>query len=122
MGVAAVLVVAAADEEVGPLGDGAGAGDAAGVGAEVVCLAEGGVVCDAGEDEEPDEEERGREEGEAGGAQEGVCFFGGWLVDGDIVRHGGDGMCKRVERTLWQRHCCCGFLVLMLEETENAGL
>lgn len=68
MGIAAVLVATAADEEVGPLGDVAGAGDAAGVGAEVVRLAEGGVVCDAGEDEEPDEEEGSGEKGEAGGA------------------------------------------------------
>lgn len=42
-----VLIVEAADEEVGPLGNVAGACDAAGVGTKVVGVAEGCVVRDA---------------------------------------------------------------------------
>lgn len=63
-----VVVVQAADEEVGPLGNVAGACDAAGVGAKIVCVAEGRVVRDAGEDDEPDKELRDAEEYEADGA------------------------------------------------------
>lgn len=69
---AAVLIVAAAEVEIGPLGDVAGAGDAGGVGAEKVDLVERGDVADAGEDDEPQEEEGAAEEDDAGGAQEGV--------------------------------------------------
>lgn len=56
-GVAAVKIVKAAVAEVGPLGAGAGTGDAGGVGAEEVDVIEGCVVGDASEDDEPEEEE-----------------------------------------------------------------
>lgn len=68
MGISAVVVVEAADEEVCPLGDASGACDAAGVGAKEVGLVKGSRTRDAGKDEEPDEEEGGGEEDEAGGA------------------------------------------------------
>lgn len=57
--VAAVAVAPAAEVEVGPLGGVAGARDGRGVGAEEVGLVEGGDVCDAREDDEPQEEEGG---------------------------------------------------------------
>jgi hypothetical protein len=50
VGIAAVLVVEAAYEEICPLRDVLGACDAAGVGAEVVGLSEGRRIGDAGED------------------------------------------------------------------------
>ena len=80
-GVAAVVVVAAAEEEVGPLGHVAGAGDARGVGAEEVGLAERGAIGDAGEDDEPEEHEGGGVEEEGSGAQDGVCGGVSLVVD-----------------------------------------
>lgn len=59
VGISAVVIVEATDEEVCPLGDVSGAGDATGVGAKVVCLSEGSVMRDAGEDDEPDEQDGG---------------------------------------------------------------
>lgn len=68
MRISAILVVETTDEEVCPLGDGSGTSDAAGVGAEIVCLSEGGIIRDAGEDDEPDEQDGGGEEDEADSA------------------------------------------------------
>lgn len=68
-GLAAVVVALAAEVKVGPLGDVAGAGDAAGVGAEEVDLVEGRGVFYAGEDEEPEEEEGAGHEDEGSDAQ-----------------------------------------------------
>lgn len=68
VGISAIVIVEATDEEVCPLGDISGAGDAAGVGAEVVCLSEGSIMRDAGEDDEPDEQDGGAKENEAGSA------------------------------------------------------
>ena len=56
-GRAAVIVVAAAEVEVGPLGDVAGAGDAGGVGAQEVDVVQRGAVGDARENDEPQQEE-----------------------------------------------------------------
>lgn len=55
VGISAIVIVEATDEEVCPLGDVSGAGDAAGVSAKVICLSEGRIMRDAGEDDEPDE-------------------------------------------------------------------
>jgi hypothetical protein len=68
-GRAAVGVVVAADAEVGPLGDGAGALDAGGVGAEEVGLSEGRGVGYAREDDEPEEDEGAGEEEEGDGGE-----------------------------------------------------
>lgn len=62
----AAVVVLAAEVEVGPLGDGAGAGDAGGVGAEEVGLVEGSCVGDTGEDGEEEEDEGAGDEDEGG--------------------------------------------------------
>ena len=62
VGGAAVEVVAAAEVEVGPLGDGSGAGDARGVGAQEVRLLEGRRVGQAGEDDEEEKEDGGGHE------------------------------------------------------------
>lgn len=62
---AAVLVTLTTEVEVGPLSDGSGTGDTAGVGLEEVNLVERGGVLDAGEDDEPEEEERSGHEHEA---------------------------------------------------------
>lgn len=59
---AAILIVATAEEEVGPLGYVAGAGDAGRVSAQEVDLVNGCVVGDAGQDDEPEEEEGAREQ------------------------------------------------------------
>lgn len=56
-GRAAVIVVAAAEVEVGPLGDVAGASDAGGVGAQEVDVVQGSGVGNAREDDEPQQEE-----------------------------------------------------------------
>lgn len=66
--ISAIVIVEATDEEICPLRDVTGAGDAAGVGAKIVCLSEGGIMRDAGEDDEPDEQDGGGEENQAGSA------------------------------------------------------
>lgn len=63
-----VCVAGAANEPVGPLRNVASSCDAAGVGTKVVSMAEGRVICDAGEDDEPDKELGDAEEYEADGA------------------------------------------------------
>lgn len=66
--ISAIVIVEATDEEVCPLGDVSGAGDATGVGAKVVGLSEGSIMRDTGEDDEPDEQDGGGKENEAGSA------------------------------------------------------
>lgn len=67
MRTAAVSVVGAADEEVGPLGNVTSSCDASGVGTKIVRMAEGRVVRDAGQDDEPDKELGDAEKYEADG-------------------------------------------------------
>lgn len=66
--ISAIVIVEATDEEVCPLGDVSGAGDATGVGAKIVCLSERSIMRDAREDDEPDEQDGGGKENEAGSA------------------------------------------------------
>lgn len=73
LGARAVLVVVAADVEVGPLRVGARAGDAVGVGAQEVRLVEGRRVGHAREDDEEEEEDGGGEHDEAAEAEGEVC-------------------------------------------------
>lgn len=63
----AVSIVGAADEEVSPLGNVTGPCDASGVGTKVVRMAEGRIIRDAGQDDEPDKQLRDAEEYEADG-------------------------------------------------------
>lgn len=72
-GAAAVAVVRAADVEVGPLGDVAGAADAAGRGLQEVGPVEGRRVGDAGEDDEEEHDEGAGEQHEGHEAEAGVC-------------------------------------------------
>jgi hypothetical protein len=69
---AAVVVVPTAEVEVGPLGLGAGASDARRVGPEEVGLVEGRNVGDAGQNDEPQEEERAGKEDDAKKAEASV--------------------------------------------------
>lgn len=69
----AVVVVFAAEVEVGPLGDVARAGDVGCVGTQEVNLIQRRDVANARENDEPEEQERAAEEDNAGGAQQGVC-------------------------------------------------
>lgn len=64
VGLAAVGVVRAAHVEIGPLGQGAGAADARGVGLEEVGLVQGRGILDTGQDDEEDHDNRPGEEDE----------------------------------------------------------
>lgn len=71
---AAVIVVLTAEEEVGPLGDVASAGNARGVGAQEVDEVERNAVGQAGENDEPEQEKGASKQDEPDNAQGGVCL------------------------------------------------
>lgn len=78
---AAVIVVLAAEEEVGPLGDVASAGDARGVGAQEVDEVERDAVGQAGENDEPEQEKGAGKQDEPDNAQGGVlCSHGRYYL------------------------------------------
>lgn len=88
---AAILVSSTADVEKGPLGDVAGAGNVACVGAEEVGLVEGRGVVKARENNKPEEEEGRGEENEGREAEGSVCMprlvvmFGFWCLGATLT-------------------------------------
>lgn len=82
----AVDVVRAANVEVGPLRDGAGAGDAAGVGLEEVGTVQRCGVLGAGEDDEEDHDYRTGEEHKSRQAECWICAGCQWPVSASWLR------------------------------------